>query len=787
MKGIFKSISARIGCPLAARADSGGGPRPPAKRRRVAGVLTRLVATAVLVLAGITVSQPALADFTLYLDWNGPGSVTVSDSLGGSFDCSTAGCMATYANGTTVTLTPSATATSFWMWNGACSGTGVCQLTMTGNRNVQASFKYALRINVAVFSGSIAVNADQDWITSRCTLTGCTYNYPAGTSVTLTASAKTNHEFIGWDGACSGTGDCTLTMNSDQTVDANFKTLTFPLQITLLGDGSPGTVISSPSGISCPPTCTASFDNGQEVTLSTQPKTGYTFGSWGDPPCSGWGLCVVNMDSSQTVDALFEVNTTTKVSAKPAVGEARPSRHAQGDGQGRPCDQRHAPGLGHLQGRLNDIGKREPVFGRCLAVGFEPDHRHSYDHGAIFIGQHILRRFVRHRHGQGHAGAQVRASSSTRSRPSAQQFPAVATLKSGYMIVWASNAQDGNGYGVYGQRYSATGVKQGAELHISSATTGNQSMPKVAGLTAGGFVTVWQSDKQDANTSGIYAQMFSATGVKIGTEFKVNTTSAGDQTQPAIAALTGGGFVVAWSSDGQDGSGLGVYAQLYDANAKAVGKEFKVNTTTAGDQSAPTIAATKDGGFVVVWQSPDADGLGIFGQRYNATGKAVGQQFRRQQDDDQTISRCRRSRALSDGGFVVAWQSKLQDGSGLGVYAQGFTSTGAKSGGEVRVNSYTKRRSVAAAGLGLQRRRLRGAVDIEPAGWFGQGRLCAGGRQLGRAVQRRIPGQRDNLEGPVAARGRRRRPAVSSWRRGPRAIRTARSRASTTGCSWCLD
>ncbi len=54
-------------------------------------------------------------------------------------------------------------------------------------------------------------------------------------------------------------------------------------------------------------------------------------------------------------------------------------------------------------------------------------------------------------------------------------------------------------------------------------------------------------------------------------EFRVNTTTSYSQSYPSITALTDGGFVVTWTSYGQDGSGSGIYAQRYDANGESVG------------------------------------------------------------------------------------------------------------------------------------------------------------------------------------------------------------------------
>jgi hypothetical protein len=51
----------------------------------------------------------------------------------------------------------------------------------------------------------------------------CSASYPNGTSVTLTASPAGGSTFVGWAGACSGTGACTVTMSMAQTVTATFN------------------------------------------------------------------------------------------------------------------------------------------------------------------------------------------------------------------------------------------------------------------------------------------------------------------------------------------------------------------------------------------------------------------------------------------------------------------------------------------------------------------------------------------------------------------------------------
>ena len=115
-----------------------------------------------------------------------------------------------------------------------------------------------------------------------------------------------------------------------------------------------------------------------------------------------------------------------------------------------------------------------------------------------------------------------------------------------------------------------------------------------------------------------------------------------------MAALSDGGYVVTWMSLGQDGSGWGIYAQRYDADGNAVGSETRVNTTTASDQVYPAVAALSDGGYVVTWKSRNQDGsrFGIYAQRYDADGNAVGSETRVNTTTARRPARSCRGRAL---------------------------------------------------------------------------------------------------------------------------------------------
>ena len=287
-------------------------------------------------------------------------------------------------------------------------------------------------------------------------------------------------------------------------------------------------------------------------------------------------------------------------------------------------------------------------------------------------------------------GGEVRANTTTAGE---QRSPSVARDADGdYVVVWeGSGTGDTSYYGIFAQRYAASGAAVGGEFLVNTTTADRQVNPSVAVDADGDFVVAWHSYWQDGSGVGVYAQRFAASGAPVGGEFRVNTFTFGHQRLPSVAVDADGDFVVAWQSSGQDAaSSYGVYAQRYAASGAPVGGEFRVNTVTANTQSNPSVAVDADGDVVVAWQSNVQDGssFGVYAQRYAASGAAVGGEFR--VNSFTTGTQNSPSVAVdADGDVVVAWQSFGQDGSSYGVYAQRFAASGAPVGGEFRVNTFT--------------------------------------------------------------------------------------------------
>jgi len=233
----------------------------------------------------------------------------------------------------------------------------------------------------------------------------------------------------------------------------------------------------------------------------------------------------------------------------------------------------------------------------------------------------------------------------------------------------------------------------GGEIQVNTYTTNIQEEPSIATDNNGNFVIAWHSDGQDGSGKGVYAQRYNSSGVVQGSEFPVNTFTTGDQSNPSVAMDSDGDFVITWESGGnQDGSGYGIYSQRYNAVGVTQGSEFQVNTSTTDHQRVPSIAMDSDGDFVICWRSGSSlyGSNGVFAQRYNAAGVPQGSEF--QVNTFTTIAEIwRYSVAMdNDGDFVIAWASYGQDEPyNNGIYAQRYNAAGVPQGSEFQVNTYT--------------------------------------------------------------------------------------------------
>lgn len=294
--------------------------------------------------------------------------------------------------------------------------------------------------------------------------------------------------------------------------------------------------------------------------------------------------------------------------------------------------------------------------------------------------------------------------------PGDQVMPHASVHASGGFLVWQDNATDGNGLGIRAQRLDANFNRSGPHIRVNSIAPLDQENPRVAALTNGGAVFVWQGGRQGFQE--IYARFLPATGTNLtpAADILVNTHTNNTQINPSVAALTDGNIIVVWSSFGQDGSLQGVFGQRLSPVGARLGAEFQINQFSPNNQRTPAVAALADGGFVVAWVSElqrDASrSVDIYARRFNSSGLPLGNEFPVNPLPTRVCANPSLT-ASPDGGFAVAWSQREAQvlasvphgGVASGatflsehswdVFARAYNAAGAPLGGPFRLNTFT--------------------------------------------------------------------------------------------------
>ena len=257
----------------------------------------------------------------------------------------------------------------------------------------------------------------------------------------------------------------------------------------------------------------------------------------------------------------------------------------------------------------------------------------------------------------------------------------MALANGGFVVTWESFGRNSGwpslipGVSIYGQRYDENGDPVGSEFSINTSMVYRRNS-SVAALENGGFVVTWDSSYFGDSATSVYGQRYNENGDPVGSEFRINTYTDDRQELSSVAGLENGGFVVTWQSWGQDGESFGVYGQRYDSDGNPVDSEFRVSNTD-DDQSKPSVTSLSDGGFLVTWNSLNQDGSrsSVHGQRYDSNGNSVGSEFQinTQTNGNQSLPSVT---GLANGSFIVTWQFTENDDDTSNVYGQLFRTDG---------------------------------------------------------------------------------------------------------------
>jgi hypothetical protein len=280
-------------------------------------------------------------------------------------------------------------------------------------------------------------------------------------------------------------------------------------------------------------------------------------------------------------------------------------------------------------------------------------------------------------------------------------LPSVAGLPGGgWVVVWREN--DENGFGiirqsVYGPDGQLATDANGIPIADKDALTPSgaaDTMPAVTALKGGGWVVTFEtSPSAGGTTSEIHQSVFGsdgqlktdANGLAIADRELVSDPNL-DEEWPTVTALEGGGWVVTWNSSNGSLAESDLYQRVYDEGGEIVLDRTLVSGAPS-HQWHPSVAALKDGGYVVVWVTlENSKKWDVRQSVYNADGSlrmdgASG--FVAQEEvvsepggPDGTYAWNTGVAALDDGGWVVVWQGSYPETEGFGIYQSVYAADG---------------------------------------------------------------------------------------------------------------
>ena len=199
---------------------------------------------------------------------------------------------------------------------------------------------------------------------------------------------------------------------------------------------------------------------------------------------------------------------------------------------------------------------------------------------------------------------------------------------------------------------SATGVV-GAPITVRDNGSAGADFSQLATLSNNTFVDVYQQKVGLSQDIGL--AIYTSAGVLVTQHsvFGADGIVSVDETDPDVAALTGGGFVVAWTdSQGDDNvGGQGPRMSIYDNAGHLVAGDIQIHTSTYLAQNEVSLVAVQDGGFVATWE--DDAYVMVRGQRFDAMGEKIGAEFVVKENNFQPVD-TQDIALLADGRFAFA-------------------------------------------------------------------------------------------------------------------------------------
>ena len=254
--------------------------------------------------------------------------------------------------------------------------------------------------------------------------------------------------------------------------------------------------------------------------------------------------------------------------------------------------------------------------------------------------------------------------------------------------VWVSDSPDSSTSAIMAQVLDSTGNPLGDPIAVNADDEPFGKLPTVALDASGNFLVAWQTEFLDGTLDTISSRWLDANGSLLGDTFQMDTSTDGQQAEPAITADGLGDVMVTWTAYSIDGSTSEIDLQYVLDSELPTDSPLVVSDPTQVAVSSSQVQASAQGSFVVAWNGNDAASgtPGVYFQRFNPHHQRAGQ-MRRVGHSATERRRLVKLAVDRQGSFRVRWESRSQSGAFLGVFEQGFGTDGNEDGGETPVTN----------------------------------------------------------------------------------------------------
>jgi hypothetical protein len=196
-------------------------------------------------------------------------------------------------------------------------------------------------------------------------------------------------------------------------------------------------------------------------------------------------------------------------------------------------------------------------------------------------------------------------------------WPTVAMEEAGnFVVAWIRMGDTFNrpyGEFIMFRRFEAGGTPMGGAVCVTGDINSRWYGPSIAVEPEGQFAVTWAIGPFPHD---ICMQTFDAAGAPVTAPYVINTYLQGNQGHPCVATTGQGKYLAVWDSHGQDGDLCGVFGQWCGQDGMIDGPELAVNTCTAGRQWYPKVAVAPNGRYVATWisEGQDGSGYGVFAE-----------------------------------------------------------------------------------------------------------------------------------------------------------------------------